>query len=102
MLRIVFISFFVLLIVGCKSSDPFWYPVVLKHASCSTYTGEIYIMTNTTSWRSWAYIVDKATKQEIELGTDCTFRVIKRLPKYKRNIRASLTPEQRKYLIPGT
>jgi len=98
---IVTSALILLLALGCSEPDRFWYPVYLKSAECSTFKGEVYIMTNSTSWRSWPYFLEKETKREIELGTDCTFRKIKDLPKPKPEVRNLLNDEQLKYLIEG-
>ena len=89
-------------LVACAPADRhFWYPVSLKYATCSTFKGEIYIMTNSRGWRSWPYILDRATKAEITLGSDCTLRSIRKLPVHKRKIQDHLTPEQKEYLVEG-
>ena len=90
-----------LLCCGCSDRDRFWYPISLKKADCSRFTGEIYVMKNSVSWRSWPYFLERSTKQEIELGTDCVFRKIKDLPNPDRMTRVKLNAEQREYLVEG-
>lgn len=90
------------LLVGCSPADRhFWYPVTLKYATCGTFKGEIYVMENSIGWRSWPYYLEKNTKKEIELGTDCIFRTIRHLHKPGPPIQKHLTSEQREYLIEG-
>ncbi len=98
-----YIIFIALLVSGC-SRDPdmyFWYPVKLMDATCGTFTGEIYLMENSFGWRSWPYLLEKKTKLEIQLGTDCTFRTVKLLPVHKKVLRIYLTDEQVQYLVEG-
>jgi len=91
-----------LVLLGCAPADRhFWYPVNLSHATCNNFDVEIYFMTNSIGWRSWTYILEKDTKQEITLGQDCVFRTIRNLPEHKRNVQDHLTSEQIKYLIEG-
>jgi len=91
-----------LLSIGCAPADrPFWYPVKLKEASCGSYSGEVYLMTNSIGWRSWPYYIDKDSKSEIEIGSGCVLITIRDLPEHKRNIQDHLTNEQKEYLVEG-
>lgn len=98
------ILFLFLLLSGCipaPADRHFWYPVNLSHATCTNFTGEVYFMTNSIGWRSWAYIIEKDTKKEITLGSDCVFRTIRKLLVHKMDIQDHLTSEQVEYLIEG-
>ena len=96
----------VLLITACSPNEPnFWYPKSLKQVSCANgLIGEVYLMTNSRGWRSWPYYLDPSDNKEIELGTDCTMKTIKKFTTYKyseRPIRPKLNKEQRSHIIEG-
>ena len=91
------VAFFVMSIAGC-TSDKFWYPIVLKEVTCGNFVGEVYLMKHSTGWRSWPYYLDPTDKKEIQLGTDCVFKIIRRLPEHKRN----LTDEQKNFSVYGS
>ena len=110
MKSIFLILFSLIVLVGCGIDQKrFWYPIVLKEVTCSTFKGEVYLMTHTRLWRSWPYYLDPTDKREIELGSDCTMKVIRRLPihklslyeKGKIQIETLLTDEQRQFMIEG-
>ena len=95
------------LLAGCDMppDEPvFWYPKALKQVNCGGFSGEVYQMTHTRGWRSWPYYLDPSDMREVELGADCTMKIIKKFPTYKyreRPIRPKLTEEQRKYIVDG-
>ena len=104
MKKIFLLCFSLAILVGCGNEQKrFWYPIALKEVTCSTFKGEVYLMTHTRLWRSWPYYLDRSDKREIELGSDCTMKVIRRLPIHNRNkdIETLLTDEQRQFMVGG-
>ena len=101
MKQIIIFLFVLMVITGCGNDNKkFWYPVALKEVTCSSWKGEVYLMTNTIIWRSWPYYIDIKDNREIELGTDCVMKVIRKLPEHNRNeiIETLLTDEQRQFI----
>ncbi|MCP3703191.1 MAG: hypothetical protein GY954_09725 [Alteromonas sp.] len=91
-----------LALTACGKKEPhFWYPIKLKYANCTTFKGDVYLMTNSVGWRSWPYHLDLADKTEIELPADCTIKTIRELPKHKKPVIPKLTDEQKEYRIDG-
>lgn len=107
--QLQFISLILLLLVvtGCSNEEEvekrsFWYPVKLVEATCPGLTGEFYLMTNTTGWRSWAYYLDISNKKEIRLSESCSIKTLRDLQRYKGRItELHLTDEQREFMIRG-
>lgn len=93
------------LLVGCVQDRHFWYPVKKLEANCSTYKGEVYLMINSVGWRTWPYYLHIASRTELMLGADCTFRVVANYGKHKargnRSIESQLTDLQRNNIIGG-
>ena len=91
---------------GCAKEDHhFWYPIALKSASCGTFEGDVYVMTNSVGWRSWVYTLDPTDNTEIELPSTCTFKLKRSMPTYKasreQNVRQQLNKEQRAHVVEG-
>lgn len=89
----------ILILLGCEKIDSFWYPYKLLKLTCSSYTGNVYLMKHSTGWRSWPYYIDIESKNEIEIPYDCikeTLKVFK-----ISNKRNNLTYLQKHYLIEG-
>ncbi len=96
-----FASFIAYLEIYNKADRHFWYPIALHNASCSTFNGDVYLMSNSIGWRNWPYFLEVSTKRPITLGSDCTYRKIRSLPKLKGEIQKKLNKEQRQYIIEG-
>lgn len=95
-----------IMLSGCipRDKNPFWYPIKLVEATCAGIETpkEYYLMTNTTSWRSWPYYLDPTDKKEVRLGEHCNIKIIRELQRYKSKPQESLmSGEQAKYIIKG-
>jgi hypothetical protein len=98
----------VLLCTSCLKKDDrhFWYPILLVHVDCgSSFSRDVYVMTNSVGWRSNPFVIDASDKKEISIGDNCVSKHIRNLPVHKStktlSIEDQLTVEQKEYMIVG-